>query len=492
MGGFGRFLCVALATTVGATGGLGGGFTAQAAECPGNPDAIGTSRVLAVAAGAAQFGTMQYHDTLSLADKEVVITFDDGPLPPYSNQVLDTLAAQCVKATFFLVGEMARSFPSVVRRIHDDGHTIGTHSEDHPRRFGRLPSDKLRFEIDEGIANVAAALGNTDEVAPFFRIPGLSRSEELERDLAARSLVVFSSDVVADDWHHHIKPQQVIARAISRLEKRGKGILLLHDIHKVTAEALPGLLETLKEKGFRIVQMVPQSAAAIATAPAANQDPEARPAANSTESATAEKPEPAAEPELDVQSTPQKHGPTIISMTGQRMLDDSSIRPRWPAFVTQRTPDLIALPAPNVNSFDPSYPVAAPTTHGMAHWLHMSSGKDPWPTHLLLPLPPPGPELAVPSVQDTGVVRDLSPLDTIRARPDLSLPSSTMLHSATRTVTRRASRKSELFHLKYSTMQHSAPHTVTRHAVRKSELSNLKYSPRREDRRILKRSRDGA
>jgi hypothetical protein len=288
-----------------------------------------------------------------------------------------------------------------------------------------------------------------------------------------------------------MKPQQVIARAISRLEKRGNGILLLHDIHKVTAEALPGLLEALKEKGFRIVQMVPQSAAAIATAQAATQAPEARPAANPDASATAEEPKPAAEPEPDVHSTPQlRDGPIIISMTGQRMLDDSNIRPRWPAFVTQMTPNLIALPAPNVNSFDPGYPVAAPTAHGMAHWLHMSSGKGPWPTHLLPAPPTPGPELAVPSVQDTGVARDLSPLNTVLARLDLSLPSSSVLHSATRTVTRRAARKGELFHLKYST--HSAPHSVTRRAVRKSELSNLKYSTHREDRRILKRSRDGA
>ncbi|HEY2532787.1 MAG TPA: polysaccharide deacetylase family protein [Xanthobacteraceae bacterium] len=513
MGHFGRFFFIALVVTVGATGTLAGGSTARAAECPGNPDAIGTSRVLVVPPGAAQFGTMQYHDTLALDDKEVVITFDDGPLPPYSNQVLDALAAQCVKATFFLVGEMARSFPSVVRRIHDEGHTIGTHSEDHPRRFGRLPSDKLRFEIDEGIADVAAALGNTDEVAPFFRIPGLSRSEELERELAARSLVVFSSDVVADDWHHRIKPQQIIARAISRLEARGKGILLLHDIHKVTAEALPGLLETLKEKGFRIVQMVPQSAAI------AKQDPEARPTAKPAASAPAEEPEPAAKLEPDLQSTPQlRHGPIVISMTGQRTLDDSSIRPRWPAFVTQSTPNLIALPVPSVSSFDPGYPAESLTAHGMAHWLHMSSGRGPWPAHLLLASPTPGPELAAPSLQDTGVARDLSPLDTIRARPDLSLPSSIVRHSTPRTVTHRTVRKRDLFHQKYSTVRHSAPHTVTRRAVRKSELSNpehsterhsvshilthpavrnselshLKYSRRREDRRIPKRWPNGA
>jgi peptidoglycan/xylan/chitin deacetylase (PgdA/CDA1 family) len=152
-----------------------------AAECPGHPDAIGTSRTIVVAPGAySRLGTIQYPDTLPLVDKEVVITFDDGPLPPSSNRILDTLAAQCVKATFFLVGEIARSFPTVVRRIHEEGHTIGTHSEDHPLHFDRLSADELHWEIEEGIADVAAAVGNTQDLAPFFRIPGFGRSEEVE------------------------------------------------------------------------------------------------------------------------------------------------------------------------------------------------------------------------------------------------------------------------------------------------------------------------
>ncbi len=186
-----------------------------------------------------------------------MLTFDDGPLPRYSNQVLDILASECVKATFFLVGEMARAYPATVRRIFAEGHTIGTHSEDHPFHIARMPINKMRDEIDRGSADVSAALGDRDEVAPFFRIPGLDRSDALEQELAAQSLVVFSSDTVADDWHHHIKPSQIIALAVSRLEARGKGILLLHDIHPITVAALPGLLRELKQHGFHIVQVVP-------------------------------------------------------------------------------------------------------------------------------------------------------------------------------------------------------------------------------------------
>src|SRR5262249_4792490 len=80
-----------------------------AANYPGHPDALGTSRALAIdPAQYRRIGLMQYSDSLPLADKEVVLTFDDGPILPYSNQILDILASQCVKATYFLVGEMSR------------------------------------------------------------------------------------------------------------------------------------------------------------------------------------------------------------------------------------------------------------------------------------------------------------------------------------------------------------------------------------------------
>jgi peptidoglycan/xylan/chitin deacetylase (PgdA/CDA1 family) len=195
-----------------------------------------------------------------------VLTFDDGPILPYSDQILDILASQCVKATYFLVGEMARAFPATVRRMYEEGHTIGTHSEDHPTRFGQLPVEKMRHEIDWGISDVSAALGDPKYLAPFFRIPGLARSDVVESELAARGLTVFSSDTDADDWYHRITGQQIIALAMRRLEARGKGILLLHDIHPATVAALPGLLKELKDKDFHIVQVVPAASYVIAMA----------------------------------------------------------------------------------------------------------------------------------------------------------------------------------------------------------------------------------
>ena len=248
----------ALAAAFSLAGVLATAPQAHAQECPGNPNALGTSRVLVLEPGGpTRVGSMQYPQSLPLADKEVVLTFDDGPLPPYSNQVLDILAEQCVKATYFLVGQMAQSYPDVVRRIYQEGHSIGTHTEDHPLRMHKLPVEQIRSEIDEAITHVATALGDPNHLAPFFRIPGLDRSDLIEAEAAARSLVIFSTDTVADDWHRHIKPRDIISRAMTRLEKRGRGILLLHDIHKSTVAALPELLKELKEKGFHLVHVIP-------------------------------------------------------------------------------------------------------------------------------------------------------------------------------------------------------------------------------------------
>jgi peptidoglycan/xylan/chitin deacetylase (PgdA/CDA1 family) len=200
---------------------------------------------------------MQYKQTLPLNDHEVVITFDDGPLPPYTNIILDTLASQCVKATYFLVGQMAHAYPSVVRRIYNEGHTIGTHSQDHPLAFQRLSLQRVEYEVDDGIASVDSAIGDAKAVAPFFRIPGLGRSKTADDFLASQSLVTWSADVVADDWFRHISAQQIVKRAMRRLDAKGRGILLLHDIHPATTMALPTLLKELKSRGYRVVQVVP-------------------------------------------------------------------------------------------------------------------------------------------------------------------------------------------------------------------------------------------
>src|SRR5262249_47144633 len=233
---------------------------ASATDCPGHPDALGMSRVLVVdPAEHARIGSMQYHETLPLADHEVVLTFDDGPLPPYSERVLETLASQCVKATYFLIGRTAPAYPEMVRKNPDAGHSVGTHTMSHPYTFNRMAPAKAHAEMDDAIAAAADALGNPSEVAPFFRIPGLIRADVVEKYMAEKHVQIWSTDFLADDWKH-LSASEVIKRALTRLEAHGKGVLLLHDIQPSTALMLPNLLRELKRRGYRVVHVVPATA----------------------------------------------------------------------------------------------------------------------------------------------------------------------------------------------------------------------------------------
>jgi peptidoglycan/xylan/chitin deacetylase (PgdA/CDA1 family) len=231
---------------------------AMAGDCPGHPDALGTSRVLTISPGDfSRIGRMQYKQTLPLNDHEVVLTFDDGPIPPYSNSILDTLDSQCVKATYFMVGDMAHAYPSIVRRIYNAGHTIGTHSQHHPFAFQRLSIQRVEREVDGGIASLDAALGDPKAVAPFFRIPGLGRTNAIENFLEGKALVTWSADIDTNDWWRGTSANQLVKRVMRRLNAKGRGILLMHDIHPATAMALPTLLKELKSQAYHVVQVVP-------------------------------------------------------------------------------------------------------------------------------------------------------------------------------------------------------------------------------------------
>ena len=230
--------------------------SAPASAACKNRNALGISRVLVVDPSQhGRLGAMQYQETLPLRPREVVLTFDDGPLPPYSTHILDVLAAECVKATYFLVGSMARAYPQVVARIAANGHTIGTHSQNHPLSFHTMGLARAKSEIQGGIASVTAALGGR-RPAPFFRIPGLLRATPVERYLASNNMMTWSADIPSDDWRR-INDREIVRRTLARLEARGRGMILLHDIKPATALALPRLLRELKARGYRIVHVVP-------------------------------------------------------------------------------------------------------------------------------------------------------------------------------------------------------------------------------------------
>jgi len=234
--------------------------SAIAAPCPGNPDALGTARVLAVdAATSPRVGRKHFPDTLPLAPKDVVLTFDDGPWPGTTARVLDALKAQCVQATFFLLGENAIANPALVRRERTEGHTIAYHTFSHPL-LDRMAPKAAEAEIDRGIAAVnGAAYGRADPVpvAPFFRFPGFASSPTLLNRLAARRIVVFGADLWASDWNP-MTPDQERQLVLARLQAEGGGIVLFHDTKQATAAMLPAFLKDLKQQGYHVVHVVPR------------------------------------------------------------------------------------------------------------------------------------------------------------------------------------------------------------------------------------------
>ncbi len=234
-------------------------WAAAAQSCPGNPDALGTERVLAVDARTTpRVGRKQFPATLALQPKELVLTFDDGPWPTTTPKVLDALKHECVRATFFLLGRNVQAHPAIARRELAEGHSIGHHTFSHPL-LSHMSLAKAEAEIDRGIAADEAALyGRTSSrpTSPFFRFPGFASNQALLDALSARGIVVFGADVWASDWLP-MAPDQELQLALARIERSGGGILLLHDTKKQTAQMLPAFLRALKRRGFRIVHVVP-------------------------------------------------------------------------------------------------------------------------------------------------------------------------------------------------------------------------------------------
>jgi peptidoglycan/xylan/chitin deacetylase (PgdA/CDA1 family) len=224
------------------------------------PDGLGLSRIVQIdTTGGPEFGSQHFKGYDFLREKEVVLTFDDGPWPGSTAAVLKALTDQCVKATFFEIGEYARWHPEITKQVIDAGMTVGTYTWSH-KDLARNPyandPEKAEQEIEMGNSAVhSAAAGG--KVAPFFRFPDLQSSPQLTSYLAERNIAIFSTDIDSRDFTMH-KSQQVVDSVMSQLAKQGKGIVLLQDFHRNTAEALPELLRQLKLAGYKVVHMVPK------------------------------------------------------------------------------------------------------------------------------------------------------------------------------------------------------------------------------------------
>jgi peptidoglycan-N-acetylglucosamine deacetylase len=228
--------------------------TAHAAA-PGcaNPNALGVSRTVEIdTTGGPGFGNEHYKANDFLQNKEVVLTFDDGPQKFSTEMVLAALAEQCTKATFFSIGKMALGYPEIIREVAKAGHTIGTHTWGHQAIAKLKTPEEGKDEIERGNSAVRRAVGGP--VSPFFRFPTLKDTPESLAYLGTRNIAMFSTDIDSFDFKPQ-PPENIVKVVMTKLEKNGKGIVLMHDIHKTTAKAVPLLLTELKAKGFKIVHL---------------------------------------------------------------------------------------------------------------------------------------------------------------------------------------------------------------------------------------------
>lgn len=231
---------------------------AQAADCP-RAGTLGTSRILAVdATTTPRVGLKSFPQTLPLEDREVVLTFDDGPSAPATSRVLAALARECVRATFFLIGKPASEHPELVRKIAAEGHTIGHHTWLHHSLMRIKPSETTE-EIDHGISAVEMALhgvATTTPSTPFFRFPYFDMTPATLDFLQSRGIAVFGTDLWASDWNP-MTPNQQLKLLVDRLKHAGKGIILLHDPRTQTAAMLPAFLRYLRDNHYRVVHLEP-------------------------------------------------------------------------------------------------------------------------------------------------------------------------------------------------------------------------------------------
>ncbi len=238
------------------------GAAKSAAKCD-NPNALGVSRTVEIdTTGGPGFGFEHFKQLDFLRDHEVVLTFDDGPWPT-TPAVLKALAAECVKAIFFPIGKHATYYPEILRQVAAAGHSIGSHTWSHKdlTSMATKNPEEAKAEIEKAISAVKWALEDQGQAAPFFRFPALRHPPELVTYLGTRNIAIFSTDMDSFDFKMR-KPEQVVKSIMAKLQKHGKGIVLMHDFQKATSEAIPELLSQLKAGGYKIVFMRPKTAVA--------------------------------------------------------------------------------------------------------------------------------------------------------------------------------------------------------------------------------------
>ncbi len=218
-----------------------------------NPNALGVSRTVEIDTGGGPgFGFEHFKQHDFLREKEVVLTFDDGPWPT-TTAVVKALADECVLATFFAIGKHATYYPEILRSVAEAGHSVGSHTWSH-QDLSKKSAEEAKAEIEKAISAVQWALGTRAQEASFFRFPALRHPAEMVTYLGQRNIAVFSTDMDSFDFKLR-KPEKIVGSIMTKLQKHGKGIVLMHDFQTGTSHAAPQLLAELKAGGYKIVHL---------------------------------------------------------------------------------------------------------------------------------------------------------------------------------------------------------------------------------------------
>jgi len=177
----------------------------------------------------------------------IAMTFDDGPSPETTPRLLDILKQRNIKATFFMIGQNAERNPAIVKRILAEGHEIGNHSWTHPQ-LSKLSDDRVTEEIDKTQNAIKDASGYTPVLMrPPYGAITARQKDWIEKQFGL-SVIIWSVDPF--DWKRpgsSVIEQRILAGA------RPGAIVLSHDIHKQTVDAMPATLDALAAKGFKFV-----------------------------------------------------------------------------------------------------------------------------------------------------------------------------------------------------------------------------------------------
>jgi peptidoglycan/xylan/chitin deacetylase (PgdA/CDA1 family) len=177
----------------------------------------------------------------------IAMTFDDGPSATLTPKLLDLLAAHHIKATFFVIGENVAEHPEIVARAAREGHEIGSHSWSHPN-FGKMSDENIRRQLQQTEDAIKNAIGRRPTLLrpPYGSIT--ARQKRWIHDQFGYDIILW--DVDPYDWK---RPGPAVVRNRILKEARPGSIVLSHDIHPGTIEAMPSTFDELEAKGFKFV-----------------------------------------------------------------------------------------------------------------------------------------------------------------------------------------------------------------------------------------------